>query len=240
MDDPDFPYYAALPLLVFGPLFVWLLYTFGLREMVKMPAAIRALRRVEADEAVRRAEMHWRKRGPGRPGKGARVLASPLAWIGQGLFYGAFAVAVGGLSDWPAYRPMAAEEALIKLSISLPGRHMVACRRRTAEELAALAPNMRAPKVCSRRRWPVTFALVLDGVLIHRQTVAPRGLAGDGPSSVYRTFRVAAGRHRLRLGIRETGAAQGFDHARQSDVDLAPGRVLAVGFDRETGVIRFR
>ena len=36
-----------------------------------------------------------------------------LAWIGQALLYGAFALFIGVFSHWPAYRHLPADQSLI-------------------------------------------------------------------------------------------------------------------------------
>lgn len=240
MDGNEFPYYAALPLLVFGPLFGWLLYTFGLRELFKMPAEIRQRRRHDAELAAEFATEHDRKRGPGAgPSKRSQVLRSPVAWACQILFFAAFALFVGALSDRPTYRVLAPDRAVLKLSLSHPGQHQVECRRRTAKELADLPPNLRKRKVCSRERWPVRMELRIDGQVIHRESAAPRGLSDDGPSSVYRIFRVAAGRHHVRLGISDDGRPSGFNFEHGADVELVPGQAMVIGFDDNRSRIFF-
>ena len=118
-------------------------------------------------------------------------------WVGQAVLYAAFAAFLGLLSDWPVYTPHDPDKALIKLSLSHPGQRKEECRRRSLEELAKLAPNMRAPLACSRERWPVVVELDLDGERIFARTVNPAGLSADGQSSFYSTFAVPAGRHRI-------------------------------------------
>ncbi len=156
-------------------------------------------------------------------------------WIGQAVLYTAFAAFLGLLSDWPVYAPYNSDEALIKLSLSHPGRRKEECRRRTREELAKLAPNMRAPLICSRERWPVLVELDLDGKSIYARIVRPAGLSRDGQSSFYRTFPVAAGRHRIKVRMRDRGDGQGFDYAHDAWVTLRPAQALVVGFLEDEG-----
>ena len=73
---------------------------------------------------------------------------TPAAWIGQLLLYGLFALVIGVFSHWPPYRHLAADQALVKLSFSHTGKPVSDCRPQTAEELAKLPPNMRAPVRC--------------------------------------------------------------------------------------------
>ena len=78
-------------------------------------------------------------------------MARVLRAIGQVLLYGAFVCVVGYFSVRPVYQAMAPDQALIKLSFSHAAQPVGACRQRTAEELARLPPNMRAPEVCPRQ-----------------------------------------------------------------------------------------
>lgn len=121
-------------------------------------------------------------------------------------------------------------QALIKLSLSHPGRRKEECRRRSREELAKLAPNMRAPLVCSRERWPVLVELDLNGKSIFARTVNPAGLSADGQSSFYSTFAVPAGRHRIAVRMRDRGDGQGFDYTHDAWITIAPAQALVVGF----------
>ena len=71
-----------------------------------------------------------------------------LNWTGQALLYGGFALVVGVFSPRPSYHPLAPNEAQIKVSFIHHGARLAECRPYTAEELAKLAPNMRAPLKC--------------------------------------------------------------------------------------------
>ena len=121
----------------------------------------------------------------------------PLAWIGQVLLYGLFALLIGVFSSWPAYRHLPPDQALIKVSFSHQGKPVSDCRSRDAEELAKLPPNMRAPHDLSAR------ALAghgrsrpgrRHGALRH--VAAPSGLSRDGASAVYQRD---AGARRARI-----------------------------------------
>ena len=90
------------------------------------------------------------------------------AWAGQAVLYGLFALAIGVFSHWPSYRHLAPELALIKLSLVHAGKPVGDCRQQTAEELAKLPPNMRAPTRCPRERSPVTVELDIDGAAAAR------------------------------------------------------------------------
>ena len=107
-------------------------------------------------------------------------------WAGQALLYGIFAAFVVIFSQWPAYAPLAPEEALIKLSFVHHGQRVAECRPYTADELAKLAPNMRAPLKCGRERAPVTIELDIDGALAYRYTAAPSGLSRNSSQPTQR------------------------------------------------------
>ena len=52
----------------------------------------------------------------------------PRAWLGQLLLYGLFALTIGVFSQWPHYRHLQADEALIKLSFTRVGKPVGDCR----------------------------------------------------------------------------------------------------------------
>jgi hypothetical protein len=157
--------------------------------------------------------------------------------VGQGVLYAAFAAFVGLFSVWPAYRHLEPDQALLKLSFSHPGERIGECRQRTAEELAKLAPNMRALQDCPRERSPVSVELELDSKLLAQRVVPPSGLSRDGASTVYARFPVPAGAHRLEVKVDDSVRAPGATWQREIDLALAPGQVLVVDIDPEQGGI---
>ena len=153
--------------------------------------------------------------------------------------YAAFAAFVGYFSSQPAYRHLEPGQAVVKLSFTHAGELKVACRERTPEELAKLAPNMRAKLDCPRERSDVRVEIELDGRLIYAITERPSGLRHDLPSVVYRRMQVPAGRHRLRARMADTATGE-FRHQAERVVELAPGRVLVIDFDAGRGGFLFR
>jgi len=129
-----------------------------------------------------------------------------MQYSGQGLFYGLFAVVIGYFSAAPAYVHFPPGQALIKASFSHAGQPLEECRIRTAEELEKLPPNMRIPMLCERERSPVRFELEMDGKVIYRAELPPRGLSRDGASTVYQRFPVPAGKHHLRARLKDYSA----------------------------------
>ena len=164
-------------------------------------------------------------------------MAKPISWIGQALLYGLFALIIGYFSSSPPYRHLPADQALIKLSFSHEGKLVSECRPRTAEELAKLAPNMRAPMDCPRGRSPVSVEIDLDGTPAYRHVATPSGLSRDGASTVYHRIAVHSGEHRLAIRLNDDARAAGFNYRREETVNLEPGKVLVIDFNREAGGI---
>jgi hypothetical protein len=92
-----------------------------------------------------------RSAAPVRPSCTSSAMVKPLGYLGQGAVYLLLGLGIGYFSDRPAHTHSPPDMALIKLSFA-HGAQKEDCRRRTAEELAKLPPNMRRPMVCSRER----------------------------------------------------------------------------------------
>jgi len=161
----------------------------------------------------------------------------PLGWLGQALLYGVFAVVVGVFSRWPAYQHLASDQALIKLSFNHQGKPVSECQRLSAEELAKLPPNMRAPLRCPRERSPITVELDVDGAPALRHVARPSGLSRDGASSVYHRMQVPAGTHQLAVRLKDDVRTSGFGFTREATVTLKPAQILVIDFDPERGGI---
>ena len=118
-------------------------------------------------------------------------------WLGQAILYAALAAVILIFTRWPIYQNLAADSALIKISISHQGKLLGDCVELTLEQLAKLPPNMRTPKSCPRERSPLTVEVDVDGKLAHHQVSKPSGLSGDGAAVVYRRLEVPAGTHQI-------------------------------------------
>lgn len=162
-------------------------------------------------------------------------MTRPLPLLGQALAYIAFVAFLGAFSASPSYTYLEPGQAMIKLSFSHAGDRIGECRRLSREEIAALPPNMRRTEDCPRRRLPVLVELELDGEVATRRLLPPSGLRGDGASSIYQRFPVAAGRHRIVARRRDTARTEGFDHEARHEVELAPGQNFVVDFKTEAG-----
>lgn len=163
----------------------------------------------------------------------------PLAWGLQAVLYGAFAAFLGYFSTSPAFAPLPPDHALIRLSLNHAGQRKFECRKRTPEELAKLAPNMRAAEDCPRERAPVRVLVELDGRSVADIEARPAGLSRDGASVAYRRIPVPAGTHRLRVALADDAAGT-FDRVREEAVSLPPGRVLVIDFEPGKGGIVLR
>lgn len=166
------------------------------------------------------------------------LAASTLLW--RIAAYGLFGAVLAVFSAAPAYRPLAADQALLRLSMRVSGALLEPCRELSAEELARLPPNMRAAQVCPRARAPVRIRLELDGRSIADERLNPRGLARDGAAVLYRRIPVTAGVHRVRIQVAENAHTATFEHEHSAAVTLVPGQILTIDFQPQRGGIELR
>ena len=162
-----------------------------------------------------------------------------LRYALQAVLYAAFAATLGYFSTSPSFETLAPGHALIRVSLNHAGERKAACRTRTPEELAKLAPNMRAAEDCPRERASVLVKVELDGNVVADIVATPAGLARDGVSVAYRRIPVTAGTHRLRVALADDAAGT-FDRVRESEVHLEPGRVLVIDFEPGKGGVVLR
>jgi len=146
---------------------------------------------------------------------------------------------LGYFSTEPRFSAIAAGDALVRVSLIHAAERRYPCRQRSAEELAKLAPNMRAAEECRRERSPVLVELEVDGKSYLRREVAPAGLHRDGNAALYVRLPLPAGRHRIAARLRDRPAGD-FNHQREETVELAPGQVLLIDFVAGKGGFVFR
>jgi len=161
---------------------------------------------------------------------GKRIVGYAL----QAVCYAAFIAVVGYFATSPAYVHLPAGAALVKLSLQHAGQRKEACHERSAEELAKLAPNMRAGTVCPRERAPVAVEIEMDGKPLFALVAPPTGLSRDGASTIYRRAAIPAGAHRFVAKMKDS-IAGGYDIVGARTIDLKPGRVLVIDFDAKDG-----
>jgi hypothetical protein len=156
-----------------------------------------------------------------------------------GLIAGLFA-AVAVFSNWPTYRTIPQDHAVIMLSFVHGSDRRAECRRLTPAEIAKLPPNMRRVEDCPRGRRPIYVELDLGGQSAFKASLPPTGIAGDGPSKVYERFVVPAGEHDIAVRMRDSARAEGFDHMREARVSLVADQMLVIDFRAESGEFVFR
>jgi len=146
---------------------------------------------------------------------------------------------IGYFSTQPRFSILGEGEALLRLSFIHAAERKQACRQRSAEELARLAPNMRAAQDCPRERAPLLVELEVDGKVVLRREVPPSGLKRDGNATVYHRLPVPAGKHRVVARLRDRASGD-FNYTKEETVELAPGRVLLIDFVAARGGFVFR
>ena len=163
-----------------------------------------------------------------------------LRYAGQLVACALFALVIGVFANWPDYRLLGDDQALLRLSFSHPGKVSTDCRRRTPEELARMQPQMRTPLDCQRERSPVQVRVVLDDQVLVDQVYAPAGLSRDGASSGYWCTPIAAGTHRLAVSLRDDVRPGAPLYERSASVDVKPGQVVLIDFKPDQGGVVIR
>lgn len=148
---------------------------------------------------------------------------SPLQLAGQGAAWLLFAAVVGAFAQWPTYSAIEPGRGELKLSMAHLTERLEPCERLTAEELAALPPNMRAPERCPRERAPAVVELLLNGAPLLQTAVRPVGLARGGRAYLQERWHLPAGEYALELRLRDTPRAEGFDEVQRFSLVLAAG-----------------
>lgn len=163
----------------------------------------------------------------------------PVQLLGQFVLYGLYGLVIAVFSQWPAYRPLAADQAQIKISVARLGQPVGECRRLSDDELGALPPNMRDPVQCPRERSPLTMEVDLDGQRVLQRVAQPGGLSRDGASAIYERLDVPAGEQHIHVRFNDDVRPGAKTWERETTVNLAAGQVLVVDFDAEKGGIVF-
>jgi hypothetical protein len=165
---------------------------------------------------------------------------SYIRTIGQFAVILALFAAVVTFSNWPVYRQIPQGSAIITLTFVHSADRKGECRRLTPEEIQKLPPNMRRVQDCPRGRRPLYVELDLGGRRAYQAILPPTGIAGDGPSKVYRRFVVPAGNYDVAVRMRDTPRTEGFDHERRGAVTLTPDQMFVIDFRPESGEFVFR
>ncbi len=163
-----------------------------------------------------------------------------LRLAGQFAVIVALFAGVAALSDWPTYRQIPGNSGVMMLTFVHGADRKGECRRLTPDEIAKLPPNMRRVQDCPRIRRPIYVELDVDSRNIYRASLAPTGIAGDGPSRVYQRFVLPAGKHDVAVRMRDTARTEGFDHERQESVELSPDQMFVIDYRPESASFVFR
>ena len=146
---------------------------------------------------------------------------------------------IGYFSTEPRFSMLGPDEALLRLSFIHAAERKEPCRERSAEELAKLAPNMRAALDCPRERAILLVELEVDGRIALRREVPPAGVQRDGNATVYHRLPLAAGRHRIVARLRDR-PGEDFNFVGETTLELAPGAALLIDFSKAKGGFLFR
>jgi hypothetical protein len=165
-------------------------------------------------------------------------MVKPVAIIGQIVLYGAFAAFIGYFSTNPIYRQIPDDVALVKLSMSHLGSRE--CRKRTAEELAKLPPNMRAPLDCPRGRSDTRIVVELDDKPLYEVIMQPTGLSRDGVGTVYKRFELKSGSYKLAVKMNDNLVNPGFNFVKEEQITLKPAEILVIDFNPDRGGLFFQ
>ncbi len=157
----------------------------------------------------------------------------------QLLLYVPLMALIGYFSTEPRFSTLAPDEALVRLSFIHAAERKEPCRERSAEELAKLAPNMRAALDCPRERATLLIELEVDGEIALRREVPPAGIQRDGNATVYHRLPLPAGRHRIVARLRDR-PGEVFNFIGETTLELAPGAALLIDFSKAKGGFVFR
>jgi hypothetical protein len=165
-----------------------------------------------------------------------------MSWlriVAQLLLYLPLMALIGYFSTAPRFAVIAADQALVRVSLIHAAERKQECRQRTPEELAKLPPNMRAALDCPRERAPLLVELEIDGAVVFSRSVLPAGFKRDGAASLYHRLPLAAGRHRVVARLRDRADGP-FNYVREETLELAPGGMLLIDFVAAKGGFDFR
>lgn len=150
-----------------------------------------------------------------------------------------FATTIGYFSNQPPYLHLEKDRAVLKLSLRHAGQIVGECRQRSAEELAGMPENMRAPLACPRERSPLQLELRLNDELILSETLPARGIHNDGRASMYRRIVVPAGELKVNVRLKDRIDSEEFQYQAERTVRLSPAENLVIDFNGDLGNFDF-
>ncbi len=140
---------------------------------------------------------------------------------------------IAAFSSGPVVRQLEEGMAVVTLAFGHAGDPIRACRQRTPEELAALAPNMRAPMDCPRERSTIKVELIMDGELIHNIVAPPPGAFKDQGVDIYENITVPVGRHEFTVRMNDNALVDGYTYSSSYTADLKPAQLLFIDFSMQ-------
>ena len=144
-----------------------------------------------------------------------------------------FIALIALFSSGPTVRKLEEGMAVVTLAFGHAGHPIRACRQRTQNELAAFAPNMRAPEECPRERSVVKVKLFMDDELVHSITAPPPGIFKDQGVDVYENIVVPVGRHKFTVIMNDNALEEGYAYRNDYTVDLASAQLLFIDFSQQ-------
>lgn len=158
-------------------------------------------------------------------------------YVLQAFNYSVFMAVIWYLSTGPEVHQLKKDEAVLMISFSHAGKLKEPCTKLSYEELMSLPANMRVPMSCPRERSPVIIEARLDGDLMFNQTVEAAGIFKDGGVDIYHSIKVSAGMHHIEIKMDDSIRDQGFNYSLDEDVEIAPAKILLVGFMADRGFV---
>lgn len=149
----------------------------------------------------------------------------------QAFNYLLFMAVVWYFSIKPPYHQLEGDEAVITLSFTHATKIREACRKLSQEELMKLAPNMRLSTSCPRERSPLNIELYLDEKLLTKEELEPLGLHKDQGVSLFKSVKVKAGQHELRVWMNDDVNIDGPTYVYKEKISLKPEQLLLLDFD---------
>lgn len=149
----------------------------------------------------------------------------------QVFYYLLFIIVVWYFSINPPYHQLEDDKAIITLSFTLATKIREACRKLSQEELMKLAPNMRLPTSCPRERSPLSIELYLDEKLLIKEVLQPLGVHKDQGVSLFKSIKVKAGEHVLRVWMNDDVNVDGPTYHYKEKINLKSEQLLLLDFD---------
>ncbi len=154
-----------------------------------------------------------------------------LRYALQAFNYILFMVVVWYFSIKPPYHQLQEDQAVITLSFTHATKIREACKKLSQQELMKLAPNMRLPMSCPRERSPLNIELYLDETLLAKDVLVPLGFHKDQGVSLFKSIKVKAGEHVLRVWMNDDVNVDGPTYEYKKNINLKPEQRLLLDFD---------